>query len=58
MAITIMIDRPKKGYNYKITIGKKSSWHGQLDLITICKEWREHMEVTYAEMVKSFFRGK
>lgn len=58
MAIQILIDRPKKGYNYCITIGRKSSWHGQLDLITICKEWRNRMEVTYAVMIFGCFRKK
>lgn len=58
MSIQILIDRPKKGYNYCITIGRKSSWHGQVDLITICREWRHNKEITYAEMVKAFFRKK
>lgn len=55
--MTILIDS-KKGYNWNITIGRKSSWGGQLDLISICKEWRENYEVIHAEYVKGFFRKK
>lgn len=55
MAITILIDS-KKDFNYNITIGRKSSWHSQLDFISIVKEFRDNKEIYFAVYIKGFFR--
>ena len=44
------------GRVYSICIGRKTKWFSQVDLITICKEEYENMNITWADLKFHFWR--